>query len=61
MFSVLILSVSPLLMLNQKESFKTGYVSIFQGESTLVSGYISENTTWTLDGSPYIVTDEVSR
>lgn len=38
---------------------KQGYVTIIQGESTLVSGYISENTTWTLEGSPYIVVGDV--
>jgi hypothetical protein len=36
-----------------------GYLAIVEGESTLISGYISENTTWTLEGSPYIVVGDV--
>ncbi|MGD8505247.1 MAG: right-handed parallel beta-helix repeat-containing protein, partial [Candidatus Bathyarchaeota archaeon] len=31
------------------------YVVLLQGESTSISGYISEDTTWTVAGSPYII------
>lgn len=29
------------------------------GSNTLVGGYISEDTTWTLEGSPYVVVEDV--
>jgi hypothetical protein len=35
------------------------YLATVKGASTLVSGYISENTTWTLEGSPYIAVGHV--
>jgi len=31
----------------------------YSGSGTIASGYISQNTTWTLEGSPYIVTADV--
>jgi len=31
----------------------------YSSQSTIVGGYISEDTTWTLDGSPYIVVEDV--
>jgi PKD repeat protein len=38
---------------------EASYMSIIQGDSTIVSGRISENTTWTLSGSPYIVEGDI--
>jgi hypothetical protein len=35
------------------------YSTVFRGDSTEISGYILENTTVTLDGSPYIVVGDV--
>ncbi|MFX1563251.1 MAG: right-handed parallel beta-helix repeat-containing protein [Promethearchaeota archaeon] len=36
------------------------YFATYSCQSTSVNGYISENTTWTLTGSPYIVVGDVT-
>ena len=37
---------------------EANYMSMVQGDSTVVSGYIFENTTWAREGSPYIVVSD---
>jgi hypothetical protein len=35
------------------------YLSVYSEQSTQTSGYISENTTWTIENSPYVVIGNV--
>ena len=40
-------------------SFKAAKVGVYGSSDTTVGGYVSENTTWTCEDSPYIVVDDV--
>lgn len=59
MLTLLLVSMLTLALNVQTVLGKQGFNTIIKGESTLVSGYIPENTTWTLEGSPYIVVGDV--
>ncbi|MCP8309548.1 MAG: right-handed parallel beta-helix repeat-containing protein [archaeon] len=52
--ALIALSVFSVQLLNNPYCFAT-----YSGQSTLVSGYLSQNTIWTLAGSPYIVIGDV--
>ena len=56
---LLIIVVPTLLSTSVLQPIGSRYVQVIQGESTQVCGYISENTTWTLAESPYIVVCDV--
>jgi len=53
------LLTSPLTLMFKVQHFAISKVADYSDSGTPVSGYISENTTWTLDGSPYIVIENV--
>lgn len=58
LMGILLVSVLPLVSSVQQID-NPCYFATYSGESTLVSGLISENTTWTLAGSPYIVVGNI--
>ena len=54
LLGVIIVLMAPLVFSIQLPSNSRPFAT-YSGQSTLVSGYISENTTWTLAGSPYVL------
>ena len=57
-FGILIVLLLPLALTNTNAG-ALEYVATVQVNSTIVSGYVSENTTWTLEGSPYIIVEDI--
>jgi len=54
-----ILLVGMLRLAFGTQNFLASKVHAYNGSGTSVGGYISENTTWTLVGSPYIIVEDV--